>query len=177
MKETKEPRNLFKAWKYEYDRAEAQKENLDTEIKRCELQIKGYNLLREKVDYPFWADAIVKPLAEQLCRDLKGADYDKEFVPMGLNSRVHILIYSNEIDNESNRIDKKKTLVFIGIVPRHLHGDDCELAITDYHTIAHDYPEGSIAEMNGDQYATIKIESYKTLLDYAKKLIKEKRTE
>jgi len=98
---------------------------------------------------------IVKPIAEEMQKDFPDRHFEI-LGPFGLHSEVSIHFYKNGVsEKEKFDGDNCLSITFVSI-----DLNDAELAILDLETNTHDYPEGSIAAMNGANHPRVPILSF-----------------
>ena len=95
---------------------------------------------------------IVRPIAEEMQKDFPDRHFEV-LGPFGLHSEVSIHFYKNGVsEKEKFQRDNCLSITFVSISL-----NDEELAILDTGTNTHEYPEGTIAAMNGGNHPRIPI--------------------
>ena len=98
---------------------------------------------------------IVRRIAEEMEKDFPDRHFEI-LGPFGLHSEVSIHFYKNGV-SEKEKFDGNNCLsiTFVSI-----DLNDAEIAILDTETNTHEYPEGSIAAMNGANHPRVRILSF-----------------
>ena len=126
-----------------------QEENgIRARIRQREKQIER---LKKKLDkLPFWKDALIKPIAEELIKHFPDRCYDI-LGPFGLSSETSIHFYRTGVD-EKHKFDGDNC---ISITFRPGDLEKGELRIVDHKTNTGEFREGTLGEVNGMNHPTI----------------------
>jgi len=128
----------------------SQRLKIEGRIEQRKAQIVRLQKKLDKLGWVSWIDEIIKPIAEMLIKKMPDR-YFEIFGPFGMNSETSIHFYKNGVTN-NNRFDGDncKSITFR---PRNL--DIGELVLVDYSEDTHQYKEGTLAELNGENYRTV----------------------
>ena len=127
-------------------------------------QLKGE--LRQ-LKYPHWIDFLVKPVAEELIKLLPGHYYEI-LGPFGICNSTSIHFYKQGI-TEQNKFEEDNC-VGITFIPLDLTHEG-SIGIRNYGVDTHEFEKGTVGEVNGMNYPTIRLApttKIKDLLQYVK---------
>lgn len=139
-----------------------QKENeIRTKIEQREKQIER---LKKKLDkLPFWQDALIKPIAEELIKQYTDRYYEI-LGPFGLSSETSIHFYRIGVD-EKHKFDGDNC---ISITFRPGNLEKGELRLVDHKKNTGEFREGTLGALNGMNYPTIPLSPDTTIEELLK---------
>ena len=94
--------------------------------------------------FPHWSDTLVGGIANDLRRDHFPTYVFEVGTPMGIGATTSIWVYDS--------LERRRYVAFLSFRPKDLRQG--ELEMVDYSRRTREVPPGSIAELNGLQYAT-----------------------
>lgn len=134
---------------------------IEAKVKQREKQIER---LKKKLDkLPFWQDALIKPIAEELIKHFPDRRYEI-LGPFGLSSETAIHFYRIGVD-EKHKLDGDNC-ISIAFRPGDL--DKGELRIADRKTNTGEFRAGTIGEMNGMNHPEIPLSPDTTIEELLK---------
>ena len=157
-----------------YERAERdhqkQAKDLEWRINRRTKQIERLRgRLLKLGSGPSWIDEIIKPIAEEMLKQLPGRYYDI-LGPFGLGSETAIHFYKEEARGELDGC------ISITFRPNSLEVGDIKIVVVDYKVSTGQYSPGSIGEMNGFNHPAVPVPEHDTIAWLLAFMCKEEAT-
>jgi len=152
----------------EHQALDSERTKIEEKIEQREQQIVRLKKKLSKRGYgSFWGDVLVKPIAEELVKQMPGYHYEL-LGPFGLSSEFAIHFYKNGVsEKEQHEGDNCKSITFI---PGDLQ-KKADLGIRNYDEDTGRYAKGTLGEINGMNHPTIELSpdmEIKDLLEYVK---------
>ena len=123
---------------------------IESQIKEAESLIKTLKAKKNGLEYPFWNDCLVKPIAEELVKRLPNTTYEI-LGPFGIGARTSIHFYKKGI-SETQKFQKGNCRS-ITFEPTDLNQG--LLSVVDEKTDTDSYSKNSLGELNGFNHPTI----------------------
>ena len=141
--------------------------------RRIEIE-REMNQLKAELDWlraPSWIEMIVKKVAKEMQEGFPDRHFEI-LGPFGLNNEVSIHFYKNGV-GEKDKF-KNENCLSIAFVPKpDRDNGSFELAIVDTETNTHEFPDGTIAALNGANHPRIPIlPSLRSLTQSSKQLVR-----
>lgn len=131
---------------------------------RIEQREKQIERLKKKLDkLPFWQDALIKPIAEELIKQFPDRCYDI-LGPFGLSNETAIHFYRIGVD-EKHKFEGDNC---ISITFRPGNLEKGELRLVDHKKNTGEFRKGTIGEMNGMNHPTIPLSPDTTIEELLK---------
>ncbi len=154
---------LTAAFNAEYAAYRAEQDRIDAQIEKRKQQIERLKRKAEKLPRPFWTEAIVKPIYQEVVKHMPGykTRADETFDTFGILAHCPVFF---ECESGNG-----KHLKMFDFVPEHYdEAGGLSLSIINHKKKIHDYPIGSIADMNNMQYERIQLDSEMEISELAK---------
>lgn len=144
-----------------YLKQQQEEAGIEAKIKQREKQIERLKKKLKKL--PFWQDALIKPIAEELIKHFPDRRYEI-LGPFGLSSETAIHFYRIGVD-EKHKFDGDNC-ISITFRPEDL--EKGELRLVNHKTNTGEFREGTIGEMNGMNHPTIPLSPDMTIEELLK---------
>jgi hypothetical protein len=151
----------------DYKTFDESKEKIESKIQLRQKQIERLERKMERLEKtrPWWIDMIIKPIAEELTKELENVYYDI-LGPFGISAETSIHFYPDEFKNQDRKEwnwDNVKSITFI---PYDLKNG--EIGIRDYTKNTGKFAKGTIGELNGLNHPTIELDTSMEIKDLLK---------
>lgn len=143
-------------------------DNIQKQIKKLDEKKKHLEEKNKNMTYPHFKENYLKPIAEELLKHLPNRYYEI-LGCFGLNCEASIHFYKKDITKEN--MFEGDNCISLTFRPR-----DDDLVLVNHLVNTHLYPQGSLGELNGDNYTTLPMKkNIKELLKFMKEQNKERK--